>query len=476
MQQPRLRLDRLSPGARARLINAIERSQQALTRDRGRSQQVIDFSRLNATQFRRIVEDWPLYHQLAEEGTNRIPFFRDLMSDIYFALYLHRPNWRERDEMQADHRMNHDLLEQARRLPLWQQQRTRSVARENHSRIGLTILARAMLDAIEPDDTEQAETAREQQQQRQQTADDLAQALDDLQQMLGDGDPDGDPGKAAPTLPVGDGDTPDPANPDDDAANAAADALEAMAMDLENDPAESSADPDRARRAMRHGLQDAAQQLAHLDDVLARWGVEPGEFDAMPAVDAMDAFERLRELPNLRAFADELGRHREDMKLARRQVNSPEPEEMVDVAPGRTIGYLLPSEWLLMSDPEFETIFWIRYMQDALQTWQYAGRSRASRGPFVLLLDVSGSTEGPRQIWGKAFALATLEMARHDHRDVGIVFFDAVVRPEGVFSFPGGRATLNDKLRLAEYWTGGGTDFMQPLSVAIANIEAATGE
>jgi uncharacterized protein with von Willebrand factor type A (vWA) domain len=59
---------------------------------------------------------------------------------------------------------------------------------------------------------------------------------------------------------------------------------------------------------------------------------------------------------------------------------------------------------------------------------------------------------------------------------VGIIFFDAEVQPDGIFTFPRGRATLIDKLRLAEYWTGGGTSFEQPLAIALANIESAVGE
>jgi uncharacterized protein with von Willebrand factor type A (vWA) domain len=55
------------------------------------------------------------------------------------------------------------------------------------------------------------------------------------------------------------------------------------------------------------------------------------------------------------------------------------------------------------------------------------------------------------------------------------------MRDDGVFVLPGGRApdgvsAIAQKCAIAEYWLGGGTNFVNPLEFAIGQIEDTAGE
>jgi uncharacterized protein with von Willebrand factor type A (vWA) domain len=128
------------------------------------------------------------------------------------------------------------------------------------------------------------------------------------------------------------------------------------------------------------------------------------------------------------------------------------------------------------ADETLEQLFWIRYLQEGTLLWAYAGREEVGKGPIIICSDVSGSTWGPPERWGKAFCLATIELAARQRRDVGIIFFDMDVRQDGIFVLPQARASLQKKVEIASYYTGGGTNFVPPLTVALNAIQDYEGD
>lgn len=91
-------------------------------------------------------------------------------------------------------------------------------------------------------------------------------------------------------------------------------------------------------------------------------------------------------------------------------------------------------------------------------------------GDIICCLDESGSTKGDPAAWGKAVALTLLEIAADSGRNFTLVHFSSadsfkvdVFRPCGY--------TMEDKLRAAETFLGGGTDFQTPMDQVLLLME-----
>lgn len=429
-KKKQLRLD-----LRERLANGLTRAGEFFGGER--SEHVVKFDALAERFFTDTLDRWPKFHELSKRGEESLPSFGEYLTDVFMGLYLTRPEYREMMEMQASHRVNRELMDQTLHTSLWKQARSRSMLNRFHSMLGLLHVAENTLN-------EMPEEMKQQSQEQQQRLDQLQELIDNAANAL-QGD-------------------------DNDVAEGAAEALESALDQLA-----SSIDEDWARRVLRKSLKDAADEMDQLDRMVTSWGCDPGELNLMDPTEAMDLFARMRSLPNLKKFTDELGKQRDEAQMATQQLWAKEAQEIVDVTTGGKWQELLPNERLMLVDPALELAFWARMAQDGTLSWLYAGREQAGKGPFVVCLDVSGSTMGQREVWGKAFALAAIDLASRQSRDVGIIMFDWEVKPEGVWVISQGRATLKEKVEIASYFTGGGTNFEEPLRIAVENIQARLG-
>ena len=64
--------------------------------------------------------------------------------------------------------------------------------------------------------------------------------------------------------------------------------------------------------------------------------------------------------------------------------------------------------------------------------YQLIGNQPLGKGPLVVLLDKSGSMDGPRDIWATALSLALLDQAQRERRPFALVAFDYRVKFEAV--------------------------------------------
>lgn len=85
---------------------------------------------------------------------------------------------------------------------------------------------------------------------------------------------------------------------------------------------------------------------------------------------------------------------------------------------------------------------------------------------MICCLDESGSTSGDLAAWGKAVALTLLEIAESEGRKFALIHFSG----PGSFKtdvFLPKQYGMEDKLRAAETFLDGGTDFRTPLEEAL---------
>jgi len=77
-----------------------------------------------------------------------------------------------------------------------------------------------------------------------------------------------------------------------------------------------------------------------------------------------------------------------------------------------------------------ENLQMFRAVQRQVLQYQLSGNEVLGRGPLVLLLDKSGSMEGPKDTWATALALALLEHAHAERRPFALIDFNGSVTYE----------------------------------------------
>src|SRR5262249_44169877 len=175
-------------------------------------------------------------------------------------------------------------------------------------------------------------------------------------------------------------------------------------------------DQDHARRIMRAGLKDANARMDGLADALVSWGVTPGEWKEVPIGEKMRIAEELTSIPSLQAFTAELGRHREAALWAVKQPGAYDPQEAIGVTTGSDPGLLLESELAFLADPDLEDLVYLALAQEEALVYEFSGRTPSGLGPFIVLTDISGSMEGQKERWAKAFIIAAIWLAAREKR------------------------------------------------------------
>jgi len=115
------------------------------------------------------------------------------------------------------------------------------------------------------------------------------------------------------------------------------------------------------------------------------------------------------------------------------------PEELIGITLSKKIENLLPIELASLYDPDFEIIFYKKYIESQLQTFSYESKEiiieheveqveyqapiPVEQGKFIICIDTSSSMEGAGEYIAKALAIAVAKIAIKDYRDVVIINF-----------------------------------------------------
>jgi len=148
-------------------------------------------------------------------------------------------------------------------------------------------------------------------------------------------------------------------------------------------------------------------------------------------------------------------------------------EEIADVETGCDVQRLLPSESVLLADPDLENLLLRKLVEGQAMQYRLQGRERAERGPMMVLIDGSGSMDGECHEWACGVALALMEVAAKQKRGFAVMHFDDGVR--ATFDFPKPRAAkLEDVVQAVSYFSGGGTNIQVALLAAGERIKSGS--
>lgn len=215
---------------------------------------------------------------------------------------------------------------------------------------------------------------------------------------------------------------------------------------------------------VRHALSAASEKAEEVQSIIGAWSDEPGDLKKTPVNLAL--LERVRASEALRDVSRYLGRFREIFAQGKRNGYAHGRGEKYSLELGSDLSRALTSELAMLAAPETLPLFLRKYQRRQIK--QYCRREPIYKGAgdIICCLDESGSTAGECAAWGKAVALTLLDIAESEGRKFALIHFSGPGRFQTDLFLPK-QATVEDKLRAAETFLDGGTDFCTPMNEAL---------
>ena len=223
--------------------------------------------------------------------------------------------------------------------------------------------------------------------------------------------------------------------------------------------------------AISQALHKSAEKTAEMNHSMnaLSWGSEVSSLKKVPPEERMKLAERLMNSQKLFKLVRELGRMKRLMIASRRERIKQQSSEVFSIETGDNLNRVIPSEMVKLSHPALKIDFLRRFSEKELLQYALREREEKGKGQIIVCLDLSGSMSGEKEIWAKAVALATLELAVKEKRAYELIMFSEAVKMTMEFD-RNHTPSMQDILKIAEVNYGGGTDFEDPLAYAIGTI------
>jgi uncharacterized protein with von Willebrand factor type A (vWA) domain len=200
---------------------------------------------------------------------------------------------------------------------------------------------------------------------------------------------------------------------------------------------------------------------------MVHWGEEPGAPTRLDAGQRLDLALKMKDSDRLRRLLKLIGRFRMAAISSRSERMRHGVDEVYEIECGADLARLIPAEMSMLANPLLKKDFFRRYHERRLLCYHLRHNDPGERGPLVVLVDVSYSMHGDKELWAKAVALALRELAWRKKRHCAVIEFGARDDPLLVLRFPPGLERTDDVVRMAEFFLGGGTDFVKPLEASL---------
>lgn len=245
------------------------------------------------------------------------------------------------------------------------------------------------------------------------------------------------------------------------------------------------------RQATRRGLAEALGEIEQTSQAIKAFagGYElgfgtgsggPGKMNTLSTREKLVIARQVNKSPTLRMLAAICGRFtRIALQQQKTRVKHP-PDEITSITMGSDIARLLPSEVSLLTTPELEDIFYLKFAEANLMQYDLIGHEPEGQGPIIIALDESDSMSSgcdglTREVWSKAVMLALLSIARLQRRDFAVIHFSGA-KDLKVSFLPKGEATHAEVIACASFFYGGGTVFEPWMNKALELVDGSQFE
>ena len=215
---------------------------------------------------------------------------------------------------------------------------------------------------------------------------------------------------------------------------------------------------------IEQALDAATEKAEEVQSIIGAWSSEPGNLQRTPVNEAL--LERVRRSDTLRNISKYLGRFREIFAQGKRNGFAYGRGEKYSLELGNDLSRALTSELAMLASPETLPLFLRKHQRKQIKQYRRREPIYKGAGDIICCLDESGSTSGELAAWGKAVALTLLEIAEDAGRKFALIHFSG----PGSFKtdlFLPNQYGMEDKIRAAETFLDGGTDFQTPLNEAM---------
>lgn len=400
------------------------------------STQVIDSFSFDKEIYREIYEQSPAIQQTVAEGDAILRTFSDLAQDLYMALYKHRPQLLDVEDVKETHRFNHRLMQEIMEMEEFRQLRKKTRLDMIASALGMEVMSKEAVAIVK-----RYEEMMKEQNGGQSPFEGINQQIDQNgygpnpapgagtgqpQNQQGQGqDPNGQPNSQGQG-----GNTPQPP----------------IDPKLFNDMLSE----------LQQAVQKALDDVSDVRDFLQAWGMEEGNgANRITYEHKKRALQRLRKSRKIKELTELVGRMKK-LAINEQKQKAPEGAEAIkSVVTGNDIVAVLPSEkaQLASKNKNLRRNFYRKYYQKELLQYDMDVYESMGRGPMIVCVDTSGSMEGERENWSKAVALALLEIATNQKRNFACLHYDS--RVQHVWEIPYGELKPDDVFDIAEYFSGG---------------------
>ena len=224
---------------------------------------------------------------------------------------------------------------------------------------------------------------------------------------------------------------------------------------------------DEIKSIVQAAVATAAERAEDVQGIIGAWSSEPGNLNRTP--ENLALLKRVRESAALRDISKYLGRFREMLAQKKQNGYAYGRGEKYSLELGDDLSRALTSELAMLAAPETLPLFLRKYQRRQIKQYRRREPVYKGAGDIICCLDESGSTAGECAAWGKAVAMTLLEIAENEGRRFALIHFSG----PGSFRtdvFLPKQFTAEDKLRAAETFLDGGTDFSAPLGEALRLI------
>lgn len=425
----------------------------------GQSRNAIRGDRWDEKAYSDIYKDAEELKKTVKEQSKKLQTVEKLAEDVFRGLFKSTPQLHEPHEVATSHSFNRELAERMMGLAEYDQLRGHTRLDELSSAIGTKAIVAKLVESIKPEDLEKLNDAQKDVEKKQKRLEELLDEMLELKNQAGQKMP--APQKAANQAQQ--------QKCQQQIANIGGKLQSAVAACQKVTQGVAP----NMRAAIRGALQAAQGELVELDDFIGGWGSEKGQPSKLPLGEKLALAKKLQG-EKMRQISKMIGRMRRlalhKFKTKIRQI----PSEVVDIEIGKDLGRVLPSELVLMDDPDVELEFARKFQSGQLLQYKLEGKESLAKGPIVMMVDNSGSMSGTPEIWSKAVAAGLLEIALKERRRCVVIHYGQGEESLVPFEFDpkDDQMTRVRKLvEMCEYFEGGGTDWESPLKKALEYID-----
>ena len=185
-------------------------------------------------------------------------------------------------------------------------------------------------------------------------------------------------------------------------------------------------DRDTLRWAIRRSLKKGLEEAQEAKQAVETFGREAGGIQRIPITEQFRLADLLGKNSKIKEIIKMLGRMRlEALSIKRSTITHSSPVRRGVEAVGIDgIERVLPDELAnLAIGEEGEDLFLKRLLEDDLLAYSYKNPIEKAHGSILIAVDGSGSMAGPKEVWAKALAIATILQAKKERRkSQGIIF------------------------------------------------------